>query len=89
MNSHLLFLATANHTRHVGARLISNREVDPEILTDEAIKQVTLIANEFRAASGLSPERSPRQTQLLERCRVCLDILANTEEALMLAAGER
>jgi hypothetical protein len=82
-------LATANHERQLHARLLSNREVDPDLLTDEAIRQVILIGNEFRAASGLAMERSPRQHQLLDRVRVCLSVLADVEEDLMLASGER
>jgi hypothetical protein len=86
MNTHLLFMATANHARHEGARLLAN--IDAEQLSDTAIKSTVAIANEFRVASALATAPG-RQTQLLERVRVCLDVLADVEEDLMQAAGER
>lgn len=89
MNTHVLMLATANHSMRVRSRLLANVEVDPLALTDTAIRTVGQIANEFTLASGLAAERSPRQTQLLERVRVCLDTLADVEQALMLATGDR
>ncbi len=88
MDTHLLMLATANHSKHVGARLLANQELDAERLSDSAIPQALTIANEFRLASKLAPSQS-RQVQLLERVRVCLDLLADAEEDLMAAAGER
>lgn len=56
--------------------------------TDGSIKVIERVSDEFRAASKEAPSLA-RQQQLLERVRVCLDLLADVEEDLMMAAGER